>query len=82
MVLKPHGIEQTFLKSNMWSTGAGFIPIKPPMNKMERRKKECKKKKVLCIHETFDTFLKKMGSIPCWVNSTPTLGYQDSIVTI
>ena len=27
MVLNPHGIEYTSLKLDLWSPGAGFIPI-------------------------------------------------------
>ena len=66
MVLKPHGIEPTFLKLDSWSLGAGFIPI-ITSNSM--------KKKIKFMHtKRFNTFSKNvynpvLGSnprIPPW----------------
>ena len=38
MVLNPHGIELTFLKLELLSPGAGFIPIKKKKNKFHAYK--------------------------------------------
>ena len=69
MVLNPNGIEPTFLKFDLRSPGAGFIPIKTSNVLKQIKKIEFKKKKsVLCIQKTFNTVFKNgFNSIPLWV---------------
>ena len=67
MVLKPPGIEPTFLKLDSWSPGDGFIPI--ITSNVSNQIKECKKKKSLCILKTFNAIIENgfnpvLGSIP------------------
>ena len=47
MVLNPNGIEFTFLKLDLWSPGAGFIPIIISNILNYIKKKEFKKEKHL-----------------------------------
>ena len=64
IVLNPHGNEPTFLKFDSWSLRAVLIHI-ITTNVLNYIKKECKKKKVLCIQKKQLTQFLKMGSIPC-----------------
>ena len=45
------GIAPTFLKLVLWSPGAGFIPIISTKRINQKKKENCKKKKVLYIQK-------------------------------
>ena len=69
MALNPNGIEPTFLKKDSWSQGAGFIPIITSNIINYKKKKNLRKKTVLCIQKTFNAVFKNgfnlvLGSIP------------------
>ena len=69
MVLKPNGIEPTYLKLDSWSPGAGFIPIITSNILNYIKKKEFKKKKQFYAYKKhLAQFLKlvqsRLGSIP------------------
>ena len=55
MVLNPHGIEPISFKMDLWSPGAGFIPIITyRCNKFDKERKNVRKKTVLWIQKTFN----------------------------
>ena len=59
MVLNPHGIEPTFFKLDSWSQGAGFIPIiTSNVSKLDKERKNVRRKIVLCIQKTFNAISK------------------------
>ena len=71
MVLNPNGIEPTFLKLDSWSPGAGFYSCYnfQCIELDKERKKNYRKKSVICIQKTFNAVFKKgfnlvLGSIP------------------
>ena len=75
MILNPHGIEPTFLKSDSWSPGAGFIPIITyNIIKSDKERNNVRKKSVLCIQKTFNTIFKN-GLNPVW-GSFPRLPFK------
>ena len=66
LVLHLHGIVPTFLKSDSWSPGTGFIYSFYMNNK---KWKIWRKKFWLYTHKKIKYIFKKMGANPCWCNS-------------
>ena len=68
-VAHPHGIAPTFLKLNLWSPGAGFIPITSTKGINQKKEGNCKKKISFMHTIRFITIFKiwvqfRVGAIP------------------
>ena len=59
LILHPHGIATTFLKLDLWSPGAGFIPIisTKGINKSDKERKIERRKFSFMHAKRFNTFL-------------------------
>ena len=59
VVLHPHGIAPTFIKLDLWSPGAGFIPIISTKVINQIKKGKLEEKKSFMHTKRFNTFFKR-----------------------
>ena len=58
MVLDPNGIEPIFLKLDSWSPGVFYSYYNLQCIKLDKGKKNSRKKSVICIQKTFNAVFK------------------------